>query len=461
MEQTFFFYDLETSGLDPRADRLMQFAGQRTDMELNPIGDPVNILVKLGEDTLPSPHAIMVTKITPQSTLQDGLTEVEFCKYVMSEIFTPGTIATGYNSVRFDDEFMRHTFWRNYYDAYEWQWKDNRSRWDLLDVVRMTRALRPDGIKWPITPEGKATNRLELMTKENGIAHEHAHDALSDVEALISVTKLIKEKQPQLYDYLFKMRDKRAVQKLINLENPQPFVYSCGRYSSENNKTSVAFPIAPAKNGNALVFDLRYNLDDLLKEKAELAKTDPAKSESFYPIVKELKYNHCPAVAPLGVLKQGNSWQQINLDETTVQKNLTALLAHPEFAERMRTQNENREEFPPAADAESALYDGFIDNLDKKTCDAVRNADIKEISAFHPNFHDERLAKMFVNYKARNFEQTLSDSERASWEEYRLGRIRARQNSYIKAIQEIAASPNADPYILEELQLWYQSLLPY
>jgi exodeoxyribonuclease-1 len=257
------------------------------------------------------------------------------------------------------------------------------------------------------------------------------------------------------------MRDKRAVQKLINLENPQPFVYSCGRYSSENNKTSVAFPIAPAKNGNVLVFDLRYNLDDLLKEKAELAKTDPAKSESFYPIVKELKYNHCPAVAPLGVLKQGNSWQQINLDETTVQKNLTALLAHPEFAERMRTQNENREEFPPAADAESALYDGFIDNLDKKTCDAVRNADIKEISAFHPNFHDERLAKMFVNYKARNFEQTLSDSERASWEEYRLGRIRARQNSYIKAIQEIAASPNADPYILEELQLWYQSLLPY
>ena len=407
MEQTFFFYDLETSGLDPRADRLMQFAGQRTDMELNSIGDPVNILVKLGEDTLPSPHAIMVTKITPQSTLQDGLTEVEFCKYVMSEIFTPGTIATGYNSVRFDDEFMRHTFWRNYYDAYEWQWKDNRGRWDLLDVVRMTRALRPDGIIWPITPEGKATNRLELMTKENGIAHEHAHDALSDVEALISVTKLIKEKQPQLYDYLFKMRDKRAVQKLINLENPQPFAYSCGRYSSENNKTSVAFPIAPAKNGNVLVFDLRYNLDDLLKEKAELAKTDPVKSESFYPIVKELKYNHCPAVAPLGVLKQGNSWQQINLDETTVQKNLTALLAHPEFAEHMRTQNENREEFPPAADAESALYDGFIDNLDKKTCDAVRNADIKEISAFHPNFHDERLAEMFVNYKARNFEQTL------------------------------------------------------
>ena len=140
-EQTFFFYDLETSGLNPREDRLMQFAGIRTDMELRPIGDPVNLLVKLSDDTLPSPQAIMVTKITPQSTLMDGFTEAEFCKYVSDEIFTPGTIATGYNSVRFDDEFMRHTFWRNFYDPYEWQWKDGRSKWDLLDVVRMTKPL--------------------------------------------------------------------------------------------------------------------------------------------------------------------------------------------------------------------------------------------------------------------------------------------------------------------------------
>ncbi|MCR4753764.1 MAG: exodeoxyribonuclease I, partial [Candidatus Saccharibacteria bacterium] len=293
--QTFFFYDLETSGLNPREDRLMQFAGIRTDMDLQQIGEPVNVLVKLGEDTLPSPQAIMVTKITPQSTLTDGFLEAEFCKYVMDEIFTPGTIAMGYNSVRFDDEFMRHTFWRNFYDPYEWQWKDDRSKWDLLDVVRMTRALHPEGINWPVTAEGKATNRLELITKENGISHEHAHDALSDVEALISVTRLIKEKQSQLYRWLFKMRDKKSVQKLINLDRPTPFVYSSGRYSSEFEKTTVAYPIAPAKNGNVLVFDLRQNLDELLVQE----------EPKFFPTVKELKYNHCPAVAPIGVLEQG------------------------------------------------------------------------------------------------------------------------------------------------------------
>ncbi len=450
MEQNFFFYDLETSGLNPRSDRIMQFAGWRTDMDLNPIDDPVNLLVKMSEDTLPSPGAVMVTKITPQSTLQDGFTEAEFCKYITDKIFTPSTIAVGYNSVRFDDEFMRNIFWRCFYDPYEWQWKDGRSKWDLLDVVRMTRALRPEGINWPFTDDGKATNRLELMTKENNISHEHAHDALSDVEALISVTRLIKEKQPQLYGWLFKMRDKKAVQQLVNLEKPAPFVYSSGRYSSEHNKTTVAYPIALAKNGNVLVFDLRYNLDELL------AQEEP----KFPPTVKEMKYNHCPAVAPLGVLEQGDGWQKIGLEKSQIKKNLKSLLAHPEFVEQMRTENEEREEFPPSVDPESALYDGFLDNTDKTRCAAVRRATLNDLADFHPDFHDPRLPDLLLHYKARNFERALTESERAKWEEYRMGRIKATQNQYIKEIQQFAAA-GKDPFILEELQLWYQSILPY
>jgi exodeoxyribonuclease-1 len=450
MEQNFFFYDLETSGLNPRTDRIMQFAGWRTDMDLNPIGDPINILVKMSEDTLPSPGAIMVTKITPQSTLQDGLSEAEFCEYITNEIYTPNTIAVGYNSIRFDDEFMRNIFWRCFYDPYEWQWKDGRSKWDLLDVVRMTRALRPEGINWPFTKEGKATNKLELMTKENGISHEHAHDALSDVEALISVTRLIKEKQPQLYNWLFKLRDKKAVQQLINLQKPAPFVYSSGRYSGEFNKTTVAFPIAPAKNSNVLVFDLRYNLDELLSQE----------EPKFFPVVKELKYNHCPAVAPLGVLEQGDGWKKISLTKEQIEKNRKSLLAHPEFIEQMRTENEEREEFPPAVDPESALYDGFLDNSDKTCCAAVRRAKLNDLADFHPDFHDPRLPDLLLHYKARNFERALTEAERIKWEEYRMTRIKAMQNQYIKEIQQLAAD-GKDPFILEELQLWYQSLLPY
>lgn len=441
--KTFFFYDLETSGLNAREDRAMQFAGQRTDMELNPIGEPVNILVKMTEDALPSPGAIMVTKITPQDTLRDGITEAEFVKYVVEEIFVPNTIAVGYNTVRFDDEFMRATLWRNFYDPYEWEWKDGRSRWDILDVVRLTRALRPEGINWPFREDGVPTNRLELITKLNGVAHEHAHDALSDVYATIAVAKLIKEKQPKLFDFLLKMRDKKAIKKYVNLDNKQPFVYASGRYANEFNKTTVAFPLTSGRNGNVLVYDLRYNLEEI-------------DSEKTFPVVKELCFNKCPAIAPLSVLSEGDGWEKIGLDEKTVKRNLEILLKHPEFAEKMRSEVENRPEFPPAVEPEAALYDGFINNADRIKVAAVRNADANRLADFHPDFHDPRLPELLLHYKGRNYPQSLSESESVKWEEYRKARLERLAPKFLKELEE---NYHRDEYVGEELKLYFESLI--
>jgi exodeoxyribonuclease-1 len=231
MAASFFFYDLETSGFSPKSARIMQFAGQRTDLDLNPIGDPVNVYIKMSPDVLPEPDAVLLTGITPQQTLMEGLTEAEFLKFFYEEVVRPDTIFTGFNSVRFDDEFMRYLHFRNFYDPYEWHWKDGCSRWDILDLIRMTRALRPNGIKWPVTEEGRPTNRLELITQINGLDHAKAHDALSDVSATITVAKLIREHQPELFDYLLENRRKQAVKEIIT--SRQPFMYSSGRYSGD------------------------------------------------------------------------------------------------------------------------------------------------------------------------------------------------------------------------------------
>ena len=440
MKQEFFFYDLETSGLNPREDRIMQFAGQRCTLDLEPVGEPVNVLVRLTDDALPSPIAISVTGITPQETLREGISESEFCKFVTEEIFTPGTIAVGYNTVRFDDEFMRATFWRNFYDPYEFEWKDGRSRWDMLDVVRLTRALRPEGIEWPVNEKGAPTNRLELITALNGISHEHAHDALSDVYATIAVAKLIKEKQPKLFDYLLKMRNKNEVKKLVNLENKRPFVYASGRYSSEFNKTTVVFPLTSSRNGNILVYDLRYDLE---------------KDDIQYPIVKELCFNKCPAVAPMSVLDEQDGWKKIGLDKATVEKNLETLLKHPEFAEKMREENENRPEFPPAVEPEAALYDGFLDEPDRVKVAAVRNASAEELADFQPEFHDERLPELLLHYKGRNFPQSLSESETEKWEEYRRARL---ERQAPKFLEELEKCYEQDEFIGEELKLYFESL---
>ncbi len=264
---SFFFYDIETSGLDARGDRIMQFAGQRTDGELNPVGEGVNLLVRLAEDTLPSPYAIAVTGITPQATQAEGLSEAELAKYLYAEVFTPGTCALGYNTVRFDDEFLRHLFWRSFYDPYEWQWLEGRSKWDMLDVVRICRALRPEGVEWPVDKEGKETNRLELLTKLNGLEHEAAHDALSDVKATIAVARMIRERQLQLFAWLYKMRSKKELMKMVNLEDKRPFVYVSGRYEEKHHKATVAFPLTAGRNGNVMVYDLRYDPEEMLAER--------------------------------------------------------------------------------------------------------------------------------------------------------------------------------------------------
>ncbi len=468
MAQTFFFYDLETSGLNPRQDRIMQFAGQRTDMNLEPIGEPYNLLVTLNDDTLPSPDALMVTGITPQKTIEEGYTEAQFARMLSEEIFTLDTIAVGFNNIRFDDEFIRHLLWRNFHDPYEWSWKDGRSRWDLLDAVRLTRALRPEGIKWPVDAKGEPSNRLELITSANGIAHENAHDALADVTALIAVTKLIKQKQPQLYDYLLKMRDKKVVQQLVNVDDKKPFVYASGRYDKEFAKTTVAFPMTTSRNGGVVVYDLRYDptpfveLDTNELAAKIFASWEERQAEDFVKLpVKELQYNRCPAVAPLGVLEQGDGWQKISLDAKTIQKHQNILLKHPDFAEKLRSIFENKPEFKKLPDPEAQLYDGFLNDHDRLQVEAVRNADERELADFHPEFQDERLAPLLLHYKARNFPRSLSEDDLAQWETWRAQHLQAQLPGFMASLQRLApTATDEQQFILQELQLWAESVLP-
>lgn len=483
--KTFFFYDLETSGFSPRADRIMQFAGQRTDMNLNKIGEPVNILVKVNDDILPSPSALMVTKISPQKTVEEGYTEAEFSKMCQEEFFTPDTIAVGYNNIRFDDEHMRHLFWRNFFDPYEWQWKDGRSKWDLLDVVRMVRALRPDGINWPFvenpeTGEKFASNKLELLTKENGIEHKNAHDALADVDGLIEVARLIKEKQPKMFDYLLKMRDKKEVQKLINLENPVPFIYSSGRFAVEFEKTSVGFPLAPAPNRNVLIWDVRFSPEKFVDWSAEQilenlnTNWEDRQVEGFEPInAKILNYGKCPAVAPLGVLDEATQKRlKINLEE--VAKNIEILKKNPHFVENLRTAFENRaKHFESVREQESEgkkfeiqpeeqLYDGFLDEGDKRKVEAVRNASTRELADFHPDFTDERLPKLLLHYKARSFPKSLSADEKTAWEAYRAQNLQKMLPKFIEEMEEVLKRElsSEQEFILEELKLWFENVMP-
>jgi exodeoxyribonuclease-1 len=466
-EPTFLFYDLETTGLNPRADRIMQFAAQRTTLALEPIDEPYNLIVALTEEVLPNPFAILTTGITPQQSRREGMTEEQFVKIVQTQAFTPGTIAVGFNTVRFDDEFMRHSFYRNFFDPYEYTWSNGRSRWDLLDIIRMTRALRPEDIVWPVKDDGTPVNKLELITKANNISHEQAHDALSDVIASIDVARLLYKNQPDLFKFLLKLRDKKEVAKIVDHHNPKPFVYSSGKFGSKYNFTSVCVPISePDSEGRVVVYDLRYDptdYDDMSVEDlrgAMFAKYDARQAEGFKPFPgKRLAFNKCPAVAPLGVLRHDDQ-ERIQLDIETIQRHL-ATLGNAKVKQTMVDALKRDKDYPANSDVDGALYDGFFGAGDKATIEAVRNATPLSISKINPHFSDPRLPELFLRYKARNMPGALTENETAQWETYRAERIATDMPAFVKALDQafIGANPR-DLSLLEDLQLWAQSIMP-
>lgn len=471
MAETFFFYDLETSGINSRSARIMQFAGQRTDMNLQPVGEPYSVLIRLNEDVLPEPDAVMVTGITPQQTLENGIMEAEFFKLFCKEIVQPGTIFVGFNTIRFDDEFMRHGLYRNFYDAYEWQWKNQCYKWDMLDVVRMTRALRPEGINWPFTPDGTASNRLELLTAVNNLTHESAHDALSDVQATIEIAQMIREKQPKLLHFLFDNKHKKHVEERV--KNGEPFLYVSGQYSSQYEKLAVVQTVGshPSKQAS-FVYDLRYDpssyLEMSVEQLVELWRYKKDKTAERLP-VKTIQYNRCPAIAPMGVLRPQDA-ERLAIDMDEVRPHRKILLQNQDFYEKLKKASEILEtEHTQTAllasqlTVDTQLYDGFIGDHDKKLFARIHDSAPKQLTEFSSLLSDNRLKALLPLYKARNFPQSLTSDERIEWEKHKTIRLQAALPKFMERLQALSAQTGLTKnqmFIIEELRLYAESIMP-
>lgn len=452
----------------------MQFGGIRTDADFNQIGEPDNWLIKLTPEVLPDPEAIMITGITPQMTLLDGYSEPEFCDMLMKQVFTPGTVALGYNSVRFDDEFIRYTLYRNFHDAYEREWSDERGRWDIVDMVRMTRALRPGGIEWPTSSNGKPTNRLEELSKANNIIHDSAHDALDDVRVTIEVAKLLKLKQPKLFSHLLSLRTKQSVKKFLDDNDAKPIVHSSSKFSSENLGTSVVVAVAPhPTNPNAvLAYDLRHSpkqfADYSIEQLSEAAFTpykELAKNDKIRLPVKAIHLNKSPALAPIGVLDDA-SQERIGLSLQKVKAHLDELNKISGFGDRVASAWEG-DSFKPEEDVDAMLYDSFLNDSDRKLLQQIRNRDANELSDYHPKFIDERMEELLLRYKAKHFPLSLSEDEKQLWEQYRSRRLKGAlpprgMEAFMNTLQQLAiGADDNQKFLLQELKLYGESVAPF
>lgn len=421
---SFLWHDYETFGVDAARSRPSQFAARRTNAELEVIGEPIMLFCQPSIDLLPHPDACLITGITPQQARDEGVPEYEFARQIHAAFSEAGTCGAGYNSIRFDDEVTRHLFYRNFYDPYQREWYSGNSRWDLIDVVRLWHALRPDGLQWPKREDGATSFKLGDLSAANGLIHEKAHDALSDVDATLALARRLREQQPRLFAHALQLRDKKFATTLLDVNAMTAVLHVSSKIPAAQGCLAVIAPLArhPSNNNCVICFDLSHDIEELLTLDADALRDRVFASDDELPdgltriALKGVHLNKSPMLSPLNALRpvDAERWG-INLPQCQTQRDQL-------FAVREALAEKVRQVFTaPAydeADAELSLYSAFTPDEDKARLAKVRAASGDALWRYQDSFKDTRYEDLLFRYRARHFPETLNDDEHRRWQEF-------------------------------------------
>ena len=480
---TFYWHDYETFGLSPAKDRPAQFAGVRTDMDFNPIGAPLMVYCKPMPDYLPSPESCLITGITPQLCLDKGIAEPQFAQAIHRELAAPETIGVGYNSLRFDDEVTRFMFWRNFYPPYKREYENNCSRWDIIDVVRCAYALRPEGIEFPVDETtGRVSLRLEKLSAANGLTHDAAHDALSDVHATIALAKLLKTQQPRLFDFALKMRLKANVQDEIGYpydhsKSPKAFLHISGMFGAERRYLAVVFPLAihPVNKNELIVWDLASDPADLVGLSIDdirqrmFTSTDDLAAQGLTRLpIKTIHINKSPIViAQLKTLNDTQS-QACGVNWDVVEQHESHAQTHAQALQKIDWQAVFEREYDDSGrTVEEMLYGGgFVGDADYRLAEQALDAQ-RTPTGKAPKFKDPRLNELWWHYRARHFPETLTVDEHTQWHDEQVQKFigdgeQTGFDAWLAQLNELGAQYAEQPdkiAILQAVHEYGQSLM--
>jgi exodeoxyribonuclease-1 len=467
--QTLFWHDYETSGTNPQRDSPVQFAGVRTDYDFNSLEAPLVLYCKPSLDSLPHPDACLITGITPALAENNGCCQAEFTRLIHEQLARPDTCTLGYNSLRFDDEVTRNCLYRNFYDPYAREWQHGNSRWDIIDIARAARALRPEGIIWPSNNEGRPDFKLEEITKANGLSHTAAHDALSDVYATIALAKLIKKAQPKLYNFLWQNRVKLSALDLLQLGSFKPVVHISGKYPALKNCLAIVLPLCkhPSNSNGIIVYDLSIDPEAMLslsateiRQRIFTATEDLPDGVERIPL-KTVHINKCPVLAPLSVIRSEDE-QRLELNLALCHENTNKIKAAVGLAHKLSEVFTQQKDEQRESDPDLQIYNGgFFSDRDKRNMALVRTTNPINLANKTFTFSDPRLPEMLFRYRARNFPETLTSDEIARWQKFCSDRLTGLKpgagivlKDYFSRLKELSKQDNANSEMLKDLETY-------
>lgn len=420
---SFLFHDYETWGINPKYDFACQFAAIRTDYDLNIIESPHSYYCQIANDYLPHPMACLVTGITPQQSLRDGLIESEFAAHIHKLMLTANTCSVGYNSIKFDDEVSRNLFYRNFYDPYEREYKNENSRWDIIDLTRACFALRPDGINWVIKDDGRPSFKLEELSVANGIEHSSAHDAVADVEATIAFAKQLKNAQPKLFDYYFNLRQKKEVNQLITYDLNSPLIYISGSISPYQACLTIVLPICqhPVNNNAIICIDLATDLNVITEKSVEQIKQSlyaKTISHDERPGIRVIHANKSPFLATVKLIDETVA-SRCKLNLQHCRNNLSQIKTIEGLSEKLVAVFDEAPH-ATAIDIDASLYTrGFASSADKQMNTRIRQMEPEQLAGLDSALISEQTQAQLFRYRARNYPNTLNADELEKWQRHR------------------------------------------
>lgn len=412
--KTYLFYDLETSGLNKSFDQILQFAAIRTDTDLNEI-DRYSINVKLRPDVIPSPFASITHRISIAGTL-NGLSESVAVRHIHALFNTPGTISLGYNTLGFDDEFLRFSFYRNLLTPYTHQYANKCSRADILPFSVLYFLYKNRTIDWPEI-DGKPTLKLEYLSEKNRLASGRAHDAIVDVEATVELAKRFYQ-ETDMWAYILGYFDKKTDKERIN-RLPSAFETTAGIHLY-GLMTDVKF--GPDNTYQAPVIyigdSVPYSNQSLWLriDQAELRDLDLSDINASSQVIRK-RFGESPIILPpverfIGRIQD----ERLRIME----ENIKWLTSEKEKFYKLITYYREFE-YPeyPDVDIDAALYqNGFMTREETGLCHRFNRTPVDELSSVIEEFPEGPMKKLAKRSYLRNFHDEISGEDLKEYGDY-------------------------------------------
>ena len=448
-QESFYWYDIESTGTSPRHDRIVQFASQRTDEELKPIGEPYTCLVRVPPEVLLKPGAMLITKLGPKILDEEGIEEWKLLGDLADHLSQGQTCIVGYNNIAFDDEFLRFSMYRNLRPPYEHEWKKGNSRMDLMIVLQLTCALRPEGLNWPIK-DGEPSYALADIAEANGLDTSSAHDAHVDVNLTLGMARLVKQAQPRLWEYACSLRSRDTALGYTTPLRKRPVLHVSKYYSKQRYCIAPVLPIVmrPERSNELIVVDLASDLslivDGTVEElRSKLFRSQEGEDPSqLRPGIHTIAMNKFPIIAPISTLRNEDA-ERLNIDKQEIGDACVRLNEIPDLPYRLQQVYETPPSFEAPQTAEEALYEGFLPDEDSKECQEFWKDLDQGLPWRDARFSDQRLNDLRSRLKARIAPEAMNSDEKSQYRSFVKTRLTSKHqdlNEQRKKIQEMRSS---------------------